>query len=313
MNSRLLFAFGMAGAILAGCGAGSPPGPPGAVSVANASWMTHTSKKEDLLYISDVGKNAVYVYSYPQGSPVGTLQGFNGPVRVCSDTSGNVYVTNTNSEQILEYAHGGQSPEATYKDDAYLPVDCSVDPTTGTLAVANYGTSGSNRGSVAVYKDGKGPAKILQDPGIQAYLFCTYDGSGNLFVDALNYMYDFRMLELPKGASKFETITLKQNFPGWGGVQWDGKYLAVSDGISTIYDFEIKGKIGTRKRTVQLRRAVNVVQFWIGGTTLIGPDGPNGANHDAGVWSYPHAGKPTKTIGSGDLENPSGATVSVAP
>lgn len=68
-----------------------------------------------------------------------------------------------------------------------------------------------------------------------------------------------------------------------------------------------------RVRTVRLGRALNVVQFWIDGSTVIGPDGPNGANHDAGFWSYPKGGKPTKTIGAGVFENPSGVTISVAP
>jgi len=275
--------------------------------------MKAEAKLSDLLYVTDMGTNDVYVYSYPQGSLVGTLSGFNSPVRDCSDRSGNVYVTNTLAETILKYAHGATKPTKTFSDKAYLPVDCAVDPTMGTLAVTNYGPSGSNTGSVAIYRHGKGSAKIYQAAGVQAYLFCAYDDSGDLFVDALNHSYGFVLIELRKGASKFENITLNQSFSSGGGVQWDGTYLAVGDGSSTIYDFAIKGTTGTKVRTITLGDAVDVDQFSIKGSTLIGPDGPNGANHDVGLWDYPAGGDPTKTIGSGLLENPSSATVSKAP
>lgn len=317
MKSSLYVSICLAGAVLAGCGSAAQVGAPADLSSSSAagragSWMMPAAQSQNLLYVSDVGKNAVFVYTYPKGSLVGTLTGFYSPVRVCSDSSGNVFVTNTNARQILKYAHGGKTPLTTYADSKYLPVDCSIDPTSGTLAVTNYGPSGSNTGSVALYKDGKGSAKILQASGIQAYLFCGYNNSGDLFVVGLkNYNYDYAMLELPKGSTKFETIALDQKFFSWGGVKWDGKYLAVSDGASAIYDFAVKGKKGTEARTVQLARAINVVQFWIDGTTVVAPDGPNGGNHDVGLWSYPNGGKPTRVIGKADLENPSGATVSL--
>jgi len=298
-----------AAAMLAGC---ASPASLGAPPDVRESWMAPEAKSQPLLYISDVGTNDVYAYSYPGGKLEGTLTGFYSPVRECSDTSGNVYITNTNLEEVLEYAHGGTHPIATYHDKGWLPVDCSVDPTTGTLAVTNYGPTGSNTGSLAVYPNGKGPAKIYQAPNVQAYLFCAYDGSGNLFIDSLDYSYDLVFIELPKGATTFKNIALGQSFAAWGGVQWDGKYIAIGDGSSAIYDFAIKGTKGTKVKSIQLKGAVNVVQFWIDGSTVIGPDGPNGAKRDVGFWSYPAGGLPTKRL-HGSFKNPSSATISVAP
>lgn len=275
--------------------------------------MASDAGVKDLVYVTDVGTEDVYVYSYPEGKYVGTLTGFNSPVRDCSDASGNVYITNTDSQEILEYGHAHTKPKTTYRDHGYLPVDCSVDPTTGTLAVANYGPySKSNTGSIAIYADGKAQRKFYRDPSVQAYLFCTYDGSGNLFVDGLDAKYNFVVIELPKGATAFEPISLNESFAGWGGVKWDGTYLAISDGASAIYDYAVKGTKAKKVHTVQLKQAVNVLQFWIDGSTVIAPDGPNGANHDAGFWNYPKGGAPTKTIGTGLFVNPSSATVSVA-
>jgi hypothetical protein len=64
---------------------------------------------------------------------------------------------------------------------------------------------------------------------------------------------------------------------------------------------------------VPLKGAVDVAQFWLDGTTVIAPDGPNGAKHDVGLWNYPKGGKPAKLIGKGFFKNPSGATVSAVP
>lgn len=317
MRSRTLVTLAAAAAGIAGCAGGGsrmlPASTLPAVRAGAISWMDRRATAQDLLYVSDVGTDSVYVYSYPQAALVGTLSGFDSPVRVCSDPHGYVYVTNTYSSQILKYRHGGTRPIKTLSDPNFLPVDCAVDPTSGTLAVTNYGPSYPNTGSVALYRDGAGPAKIYRDPTVQGYLFCAYDGNGDLFVNGLNYSYDQVFIELRKAATKFTAIELDRQFAGWGGVGWDGRYVAVGDGISKIVDFAVKGHAGRSVRTIELRRAVNVVQFAMDGATLVAPDGPNGAHHNAAFWSYPGGGSPTKTIGNGLFKNPSGAAISLAP
>ncbi len=273
------------------------------------SWMRSGVSGSDLLYISDVATGDVYAYTYPQGTLVGTLTGFKGSLRECSDRKGNVFITNSGKQQLLEYAHGGTSPVATFADPNNLPTDCSVDPTTGNLAVTNYSTKGSHHGSLYVYRHTGGKPIVRTDPNVLAYLFCGYDNKGNLFVDGLDYSYNFMLVELPRNKGKFETIALDQAFSGWGGVQWDGNYVAVGDGASTIYRFAISGSTATEVGSVTLGGARNVVQFWIDGSTIIGPDGPNGGNKDVGLWSYPYGGTTTSTIPG--FKNPSGATVSV--
>lgn len=301
--------FGFATAFLIACSSthtgALPPGMP--------AGQSHASLSKSLLYVTDVGTNDVDVYTYPQGNLIDTLTGFNSPVRDCSDAQGNVYVTNTESQELLKFSHGGQAVTETFHDPGYLPWDCSVDSTTGSLAATAYGTSSSNTGSVAIFTHGSALPTIYHAHGVQAYLFCTYDSNGNLFVDGLNDSYGFVLIELRKGAAKFVQIAIHQHFAAWGGLQWDGRYLAIGDGSTAIYDFAIKGNKATRKHTVPLHGAIDVAQFWLDGTTLIAPDGPNGANHDVGLWKYPQGGKPLKAIGKGSLSNPSGATVSTVP
>jgi hypothetical protein len=296
-------------AFLTACGGATPQ----AVRSFAATPMRPASNggSGDLLYVSDSGTNRVYVFSYPDGTLVQTLTGFNTPLRECSDVAGNVFITNTNDSEVLEYAHGGNAPIATLRDPDQLPVDCAVDPLTHDLAVTNYGQKGSHVGSVSIYADGKGKAKKRRDAGTLAYLFCTYDDVGDLFVTGLDYKYNLVFLELPKGKSAFVKISLKQNFTGWGGVQWDGRNVTIGDGAATVYRFSIRNKAAKKVGTVHLKGAVNVVSYWLSGDRLIGPDGPNGGSHDVGIWKYPAGGRAVTTL-AGSFANPSGVTISAA-
>jgi hypothetical protein len=77
------------------------------------SWMEASAKSGQLLYISDYTASNVTVYRYPAGALVGTLTGFDAPQGECVDSSGNVWITNSGTSQLFEYAHGGTSPIAT--------------------------------------------------------------------------------------------------------------------------------------------------------------------------------------------------------
>jgi hypothetical protein len=90
-----------------------------------------------------------------------------------------------------------------------------------------------------------------------------------------------------------------------GGVQWDGKHVAVGDQYGPIYQFDIKGTKGTEVGSTPLNQETQIVQFWIQNGKVIGPN-----EHSANVmlWDYPAGGSPIKTL-SGPGE---GATVSLA-
>jgi hypothetical protein len=293
-------------ALLGGC---SAAGQPAAQHFMPSALRPATGSSGDLLYISDSGANKVYVFSYPDGTLVQTLNGLNTPLHECSDTAGNVFITNTGKSEILEYAHGGAAPIATLRDPQQSPIDCAVDPVTHNLAVTNYGQKGIHKGSVSIYVHSKGKAKKHRTTAALAYLFCTYDDSGNLFVTGLDYKYNLVFLELPKGKSAFGQIALKETFLGWGGVQWDGQNVTIGDGASTVYRFAIKDQKAQKVGVVQLTGAVNIASYWLDGGQLIGPDGPNGGNHDVGIWNYPAGGQATATV-TGSFENPSGVTIS---
>lgn len=298
--------------MLAGCGAASSnPSPIAAGSSvhsrASHSWAAPEAKSSNLLYISDLSDQVVTMYSWPKGKQLGQITGFFNPEGLCVDKSGNVWVTNDTSEgvhQITEYAHGGTTPIANLIDNDGRTNACSINPVTGDLAVANFfGVTG--QGSISIYKNAGGTPLKYIDPDIYYYYYCGYDNKGNLFVDGWSSGSTFAFGELPTGGSKLKTITLNHGITYPGGVQWDGKHVAIGDQYGPIYQFDIKGQKGTEVGSTPLNGEKQIVQFWIQGGKVIGPN-----EHSANVmlWDYPAGGSPIKTLtGPGE-----GATVSLA-
>lgn len=303
--------------LAAGCnGAGVAPQTAAAQQRAFAptprGWMAPDAKHRDLLYVSDLGTELVDVYSYPEGKLKGTLSGFKAVHGGCVDAKGDVFITS--SERIYEFAHGGSKPIRTLIDAGYGPTGCSVDPTTGTLAVANIGPiSGSSGGNIAFYKHAKGTPAMHSDSAIFFDYDCAYDGHGNLYVTGGDVHGFFAFAEVAAGGASFANITLDQSIDVPGGVQWDGKHVAVEDqgaGYrgSTVYRFVISGSSGTKVGTTVLGGSSDVIQFWLDGKKLIGPN--IGSSPNVMFWKYPAGRSALKTI-TGFTE-PVGVTVSRA-
>jgi hypothetical protein len=281
------------------------------------SWMTPDAKSTNLLYISDATSGDLYVYSYPGAKLKGVLTGLSAPEGECVDKAGDVFVANTGATEILEYAHGGTSPIATLSDSGYFPLGCSVDPTTGNLAVTNicgelYGQCLYN-GNVLVYPNAKGQPTSYSDPAVTQPFFCGYDDKGNVYVDGLYNDTSFAFAELRRGRSSFTNITLNESVYQPGGVQWDGKYVAVGDEDlynNVVLQFKIKGTQGklARRGGTPLDGGTLVVQFWIQGNLIVGPN--HGGSGSVMFWRYPAGGSPIKTLDA--FSTPIGSTVSMA-
>jgi DNA-binding beta-propeller fold protein YncE len=277
------------------------------------SWMLPAAKTKDLFYVSDQDSDDVYAYSWPGGQLKGTLTGFTAPSALCSDTEGDVYVTNFFSENILEYAHGGTSPTKTLKAPGEFPFGCAVDPATGDLAVANIGNDKYGAGDLLIYKKAKGTPKAYTDSAFFYWFNCGYDDKGNLFVDGGNSSYGFAFAELPKGSSALTNITINRSIGPGGGVQWNGKYVTVGNGHALIYEVQVSGSQGTVKGSTTLKGTSSVFEFWIEGTRVLASNIISflTADGNAGIWNYPAGGKATTIIGG--FEKPLGVTVSLAP
>jgi hypothetical protein len=263
---------------------------------AMRGWMAPQAKNTDLLYVSDVSTNAVDVFSYPQGHAVGKLTGFGEPRSECADGSGDVWIADVQGYDVIEYAHGATKPTADLSTPR-VPRGCSVDPRTGDLAV----TGGVGSVILAVYHQTVLhkwlDPKEYSDSKIRKVAFCGYDAHGNLFVDGADKSGAFHLAELPHRATAMVDLSVNQNIKGPGQVQVDGTDLAIGDtGVtpSVIYQFAVSGTAATRIGSTSLGNTKSVRQFWIDGTSVIGPD------FDAyvGIWKYPSGGSPVKQFKS---------------
>jgi hypothetical protein len=330
-------------ALLAGCGGGMSPGQLGATgsstaaqlrstggagavrpfqsAAANAahSWMAPDAKKsKTLLYVADQAANDVDVFSYPGGKLKGTLTGFETPSGICSGKAGDVFILNGNGMTVEVYAHGGSSPIRTLDTPGYPELNCSVDPTTGNLALGVlFGSCGY---CIAVFPAGSGTPTTYSPSGQTGLPGCGYDNKGNLFCSAYGVSDAFTLFELPKGSSTVAMVPVSGAAGLLAGpTQWDGTDLAVGSGAgSTLYQIQLSGSAGSVVGSTSLSGSSAVWQFWITnnlggkkhkGLRVIAPT-LSGSVGIAGYWNYPAGGTATKTITG--LEQPDGAALSTA-
>ena len=76
----------------------------------------------NLDYISDIGTNDVYVYSYPKLRLEGTLTGFATASGKCIDKEGDVSSRTSKRSRSSNIAHGGTTRMATLERYRLLPL-----------------------------------------------------------------------------------------------------------------------------------------------------------------------------------------------
>ena len=302
--------------LLAGCGAPSSGGAPSGIGIqSNAhrasgkSWMKPDAKGAALVYIDSSGLDEIHVYTYPGGQSAGTLTGFDNPLGLCSDAQGNVWVTNAPSNgnsYLLEYAHGGTKPIAKLDDSGFLPLACSVDATTGNLAVGN------SLDDLAIWTKDRGkPRHYLTSCCVFAPETVTYDSAG----DAIFADFTTRDGWLPNAHSKVKKMALHPHLRAHGAFFWDGTYLSVFASSQKprqeeLVRYTFSNGTASEVGTVPLQGvsgAASDSQFWIQGSKMVLVAYGSG---NAYIFDYPKGGRPTKTIA--DLYEPFGVTVSVA-
>jgi hypothetical protein len=328
LASRYVLSIGAAAA-LAACSQAAPPIGARVIPQSRAiaaqpdhagSWVLPEAATSDLLYVGNLGQG-LSMYTYPEGKLVGVVKNpnFSYLAGECVDSSGSVFVANLGNNEIFEYRHGSKKLLQTLDaPTGYNTIDCSVDPTTGNLAVSLLHGRRDRTGGVAIYPHAQGSPQIYTTPRIRRYYFCGYDDKGNLFVDGRPSVGYFHLAELPAGSSKFVDIQLNQKIGIPGSVLWHGKYLAVGDQYAPdVYEFRIKGSRGTLVITTPLSGIEPHLTadraFWIQGKRIVVATGtkayPQGA---VDFFAYPAGGNATKIV-SEDVRHPLGLTVSLAP
>ncbi|MGA7092783.1 MAG: hypothetical protein WBX23_02015 [Candidatus Cybelea sp.] len=276
-----------------------------------AASMLPQGRAGDLLYISNYSTSAVKVYGWPNLVQTQKLTGFTFQESLCTDANGDIFVANTNADNILEYRHGGKRPVATLADlPKYSPSSCAVDPVSGDLAVTNsvYGSYASQTANLVIFKHAKGTPKPYAISTIYYFYQCGYDAKGNLIANGSNQAgttVSFAML--PRGSNNLAAVTLDHTFKFPGGIQWDGRHWAIGDQSATIYQFDVQGTKGTTVGTTTLSLSDAVYQFYILGSRVVAPEYSKG---EAQVFKYPGGGAALTTITH--LHLPQGVAISLA-
>jgi hypothetical protein len=223
-------------ALLAACGGSNegaltPLSAQSATTAQGRSWMSPlASRKSKLLYVSAMNGSDVTVYDYPSGEQVGTLTGFSSPAGQCVDAKGNVYIANTGSGVVDEYAHGGSSPIKTFvtSGDAF---GCSVDKA-NDLAVTDFLGKSYTAGSVTVFPKGSSKGVVYSNPTDCYDIWdAGYDDKGNLVMVAENQASSAVTFCAIMNGSKSLTTLTANGFTIYSpdSTMWDGKYIALGD------------------------------------------------------------------------------------
>jgi hypothetical protein len=314
----------LGGAIMTlnGCGAdlsGTNP------SQSHALPANARAKASDLLYVagdtSTGTGNVVFMLTYPQAQIVGKITGFSGePNVLCVGKAGDVFVTQIGGGSELGYVfgyhHGDTAPFIRLHNPGN-PDGCSVDPSTGDLAVADYlGPSRhGNVGNIAIYREARGVPTVYRLKGVEFIDSCSYDGMGDLVADGYSHK-GFTLLLLPRGSSQLTAVPLDKSVDKGGPIQWDGKDFVLGYARPRrLYRVAIVGSQAHVLHALYLdyKDFTLYSQFWIEGKAILGIMGPRrGYSGYLGFWPYPAGGKATTVQQIDDTKFLTGVAVSLA-
>ena len=243
------------------------------------------------------------------------LTGFDVPSGICTNKAGDVFVLNGGGTTIEVFAHGGTQVLRTLQLPSYPWFDCSVNPKNGDLAL---GAFDGNTSAITIFPHAMGNAVTYIPPNENGLPGCAYDNRGNLFCNAFSTgSQSFALFELPSGSTTVQQIAVTTSALA-GSMQWDGKYLAFTDGSQgTIEQLQVSGSTGSIVGSTTLNNTGAVWQFWVPGvaneagseaTRVIAPTSASSDDY-VGYWNYPGGGNAIKKINN--LADPDGVALSV--
>jgi hypothetical protein len=263
----------------------------------------HRRPKPYEYVINDYGSYAS-IFDYPKSvQQIGSIYnvGGQGCTNVLYGYGKRTFWIVAGQTQITEYKVP-KTPVKTLSVNYSFPSSCAMN-TNGDLAVGILYAEGAGGGDVVIFKKASGAGTAYSTP-LDEEFFDGYDNKGNLFADGFTGdRSGFALVELPKGGSRFETITTSNAVDFPGSVQWDGTYLTVLDQhTNKIYRYTVSGTKATLKGTVTLTGSSDCAQSWIvKGIVYCGDAG----NDNGEAFKYPAGGSPT-AIFSGNFDTPLG-------
>jgi len=272
------------------------------------SWMKPEAKSQRLLYISDSKNRTVYVYAASSNKLEGSLAGFFDPVGECVDGSNNVWIVDYENQNVTEYAHGGTQPIAGISAGDGNPYSCSVDPTTGDIAIG-----------IQNFTSAPGWIMICASPSqctnythsaVSYVYFLSYDKNGNLYADGTDRNGEGFVMAVRAAGGNFKQMTIKGatiNSPGALVNKLGVLSLGQGGGgTSTIYQI---APDGTVTGSTQLSGANDCGQFAISGNLKYARVTCPNRSGNVTKYKYPAGGVPIVTL-SGPFSTPFAAVYS---
>ena len=226
---------------------------------------------------------------------VGTLAGVERPIGVCSDSSGNVFVTAYYTQDVVEYEHGGTTPIARLPDFGYHPRGCAVIPLADDLAVAN-----TERWTDRAATWQSTPARPANPPTTRRPASIRFRGApthdeGDLFANGT------QLAELRAGSDSLTAISLSVS---GDGLQWDSTNLAMIDAASkALYRISISGPSGTVAGTMRFKGLIFEVgyDFVLTSNKAVVPFASIRDNlTKIRFWKYPQSGQHGRSFKAGE-------------
>ncbi len=249
---------------------------------------------------SDFTQTVVYILN-AAGTITSTLTGFGFPNGMAVDHSGNLYVADTGSDHVLEFAPPYTGTPMTIHDPNQNPVDVAVD-SGGNLAVTNAAQGGGPGGSVSLYTAGSTyPTNVISSPDFQFPAFCAFDKNGNLLLDGSSNAGKPIVEGILHGVhgTSLTTLTTANSLeqPGGIGISTSGNIAIQDVGASAIYTYAApRGtNLGSPVSTTPLTGGSVSLDFaFVPGSTLVLTAGayPNVVQ----LFKYPLGGSPIKSV-----------------
>jgi hypothetical protein len=179
--------------------------------------------------------NSVKIYSAIGSHALkGTLTGLAAPQGIGVDSLGNLYVANTNAQNVLVFKPGATSPFLTLDDTGNFPVAVAV-TLTGEVIVANFCSGGGSQctgnGSIYGYKKGATKHSVTYgNANILSPYFVTSDAQNHVYADGFSTLISGLPVacEYKTGHSTCSDLGIGLNFPGGMQIDTSGD-LAIVD------------------------------------------------------------------------------------
>lgn len=284
--------------------------PPGRALVVrpdtSAGFVDASAPSKGEVFVSDAGLNDVFLFS-AAGKPEALITGFSQPQGLGVDSTGNLYVANTNLSEIVVYKTDYKTIKETLDDSGQYPVDVKYDVRTGLIGVTNIISTSDGPGSVSFFAKGStSPCVTVSNANWGRVYFGAFAAGGDFFIDGEDPNGNTLVGVVHGGCSATGIATLSTgnaiSFPG--GVQvTPNNQIVVDDQLAAAvytYAHPTGGSLGSPLSTTFLSGSGDTVQFTLHRTAdvLWTADAELASSYK---FPYPAGGSPAKTI-SGLLE-----------